>query len=75
MTSLWKPINLEYDYKGSHIKEEAYLTIDMEQNQIVVAPTSGMLLASQPGQGCDFTKLRQDAVQKWNNMCQKKQQQ
>jgi hypothetical protein len=68
----WKSIGLDYVYKGKHIKEEAYLTVDLEQNQIVVAPTCGMLLASQPGETCNLKILRADAVLKWNNMCKSK---
>jgi hypothetical protein len=69
----WKPLILEYDYKGQHVKEEAYLTIDLEEptNQIVVVPTAGILLASQPGETCNLASLREQAKQAWNKRCTK----
>ncbi|ELR23120.1 uncharacterized protein ACA1_044250 [Acanthamoeba castellanii str. Neff] len=59
---MWKNVTVSYDYQGQQVTEELYLTIDLDGNQIVILPTAGVLLASQPCQSCDHARLRSDAI-------------
>ncbi len=63
----WKDVRVSYTFKGKHIEEDLYLTIDLEQNQIVVLKTARLLLASQPGGACNYEKLRADAIYKFES--------
>lgn len=67
-TRVWKDVKVEYDFRGERIKEELYLTIDFDSNQIVVLPTANILLASQPGDTCNLEKLREDAIAKFKSL-------
>jgi hypothetical protein len=44
------------------VREEAYLTIDLDQHQIVVLPTAGRLIARQHFESVDLPSLREQAV-------------
>ena len=69
LPDVWRDIHLDYVHKGQHIQEDAYLTIDLEGNQIVVAPTLGLRLASQPKGNWNPGTLRAEAVKSWNDLC------
>jgi hypothetical protein len=64
----WKDVKVQYKYKGNLVTEEMLLTIDLAGNQIVVLPTARVELASQPGKSCNYEKLRQDAIAKFQSL-------
>jgi hypothetical protein len=61
-TSSWKDVKVSYDYDGKKIEEKFRLTRNVEGQWIVILPTAKRLLATQPGEACNWEQLRQDAI-------------
>jgi len=58
----WKKLVVEYTHQGKRVKEEAYLTIDLNEHQIVVLPTAGFVIAQQRFHRVNLKTLREQAV-------------
>jgi hypothetical protein len=68
--SQWKEVKVTYGYKGQQVNETLDLTVDLAGNRIVVLPTPGILLASQPWKTCNYATLRADAIDKFRTLGQ-----